>query len=97
MPRVALIAVLALACSACNRHDVPLGGACSRGEDCDTSALTCLVAAGQSKGICSKPCSIPPPGTSITPGGVTCEQKGLVCRKAASPHPILGEAYCVQP
>jgi len=91
---------LLLACCSllggCNRHDVPLGGACERGEDCDTTALTCLEANGATKGICSKPCSLGIPGAQIQPGGKTCEQAGLVCEKAAKPHPILGEAYCVK-
>ncbi len=97
MLRAAVVAAIVLASSGCNRHDVPLGGACDRGEDCDTSALTCLVAPGQAKGYCSKGCSVPPPGTVVDPGGKTCEQAGLVCRKQATPHPILGDAYCVKP
>ena len=81
---------------ACNKHDVPLGGACKRGEDCDKSGLACLRGGGADTGYCSKPCSIAPPGTSITSGGQTCEQAGMVCEKATVPHPLLGPAYCVK-
>ena len=56
----------------------------------------CLKEPGAAKGYCSKPCSIAPPGTRITPGGATCEEVGMVCEKATKEHPILGPAYCVK-
>jgi hypothetical protein len=82
--------------AACNKHSVPLGGACERGEDCDKTGLTCLKDPGAAQGYCSKPCSIAPPGTKVSPGGATCEEMGMVCEKAAKEHPILGPAYCVK-
>jgi hypothetical protein len=93
---LSLLLAASLFAAACNKHSVPLGGECERGEDCDKSGITCLMEPGAAKGYCSTTCSIAPPGTKITPGGATCEQVGLVCEKAAKEHPILGSAYCVK-
>lgn len=97
MSRAALTLLFATSLlAACNKHSVPLGGACERGEDCDKTGLTCLKEAGAERGVCSKPCSVAPPGAQIVPGGATCEEAGMVCEKAAKEHPILGPAYCVK-
>lgn len=93
---ISLLLVGSLLVAACNKHSVPLGGECERGEDCDKSGLTCLKEPGAAKGYCSKACSVPPPGTKVSPGGATCEDVGMVCEKATKEHPILGPAYCVK-
>ena len=97
MKNTLAIALLLLATvPSCNKHDVALGGACEKGEDCDKNSLTCLIASGQTKGYCTKTCSIAPPGTTVTTDGQTCEQGGMVCEKASASHAILGDAYCVK-
>ncbi len=93
---LALLLAASLLAAACNKHSVPLGGACERGEDCDKTGITCLMEPGAAKGYCSTTCSVAPPGTKITPGGATCEEVGMVCEKAATEHRILGPAYCVK-
>ncbi len=82
--------------AACNKHDVPLGGACSVNEDCDQTALACVKPAGAAQGFCSTTCSIAPPGTTVQ-SNVSCERAGLTCQKHATPHPILQDAYCDRP
>lgn len=93
---LALSAFAVLLALGCNKHDVPLGGACERGEDCDKSSLTCFIKEGQSKGICSTTCQVKPLA-GVAPGGPTCESAGLVCAKAATGHKILGDEFCVKP
>lgn len=91
-----LLVVLAIGSSACNKHNVPLGGACDANEDCDTSTLGCFKPPGQDKGYCSQTCQVTPlPG--VKPGGPGCESAGLVCKKADSAHRLLGEEFCVKP
>ncbi|APR76461.1 Hypothetical protein A7982_01808 [Minicystis rosea] len=93
---ISLLLATTLLAAACNKHNVPLGGACERGEDCGKNTLTCLKEAGAAQGYCTTSCSIAPPGTKIVAGGQTCEDVGLVCEKAAKEHPFLGPAYCVK-
>jgi hypothetical protein len=93
---LSLLLAFSLLTAACNKHSVPLGGACEQGEDCDKTGFTCLKEPSAAKGYCSAPCSVAPPGTKITTSGVTCEDAGMVCAKAATEHPLLGGAYCVK-
>ena len=93
---VALVSLAVTLLVACNKHDVPLGGACDKGEDCGKSSLTCFKPAGQEKGYCSQTCVVAPP-KGVVPGGPGCDSGGMVCKKASAAHPILGEEFCVKP
>ncbi|HEY3445769.1 MAG TPA: hypothetical protein VGK67_05355 [Myxococcales bacterium] len=90
----ALLAITLLA--GCNKHNVPLGGACTKGEDCAATTLACYLPPGQDQGYCSQPCVVAPPA-GVQPGGPGCESGGLVCKKAAAAHPVLGAEFCVKP
>jgi hypothetical protein len=81
---------------ACNKHDVPMGGACEKNEDCGPGALACYKASQADPGYCSQTCVVAPP-KGVIPGGPGCDAGGLVCKKAPSAHPILGEEFCVKP
>ncbi len=93
---VALIVALAITSAACNKHDVPMGGACDVNEDCGKGTLACYKPPGQDKGYCSQTCTVAPPA-GLQPGGPGCESAGLVCKKADVPHRLLGEEFCVRP
>lgn len=80
----------------CNKHNVPLGGACEVNEDCGKGTLACYKPAGQEKGYCSTTCQVNPP-PNLVPGGPGCESAGLVCRKADTEHRPLGFEFCVKP
>lgn len=90
------LVVLLITASACNRHNVPLGGECEVSEDCGKGTLACFKTAGQSKGVCSTVCQVSPL-PNVVSGGPSCESAGLVCKKADKSHGALGDEFCVKP
>jgi hypothetical protein len=71
---VAFCAVAML--GACNRHDVPLGGACEVQEDCATGeVLFCVDRPGGGGSVCARPCVIA--SGPIQASG--CQEPGFTC------------------
>lgn len=85
---------LLLAGAACNKHNVPMGGECERGEDCNATGLACHMT-GSGKGYCSTTCSKPPPGAQLE-SSKTCSAAGMKCTLDAPADPILGTSYCTK-
>ena len=94
-----LVLLVLATTAACNKHNVPLGGACDQNEDCGTGMLGCYKPPGQDKGYCSTVCQVNP-SPNVISGGTGCESAGLVCKKADTkyaPAPGLGLEFCVKP
>ncbi len=95
--RTSLVVALLALILGCNKHNVAIGGACEKAEDCDVAGR-CYRAPDDPAGVpgvCTIRCELTPqPGSVAKP----CESfhSGLVCKTAAKPDRLLGSTFCVR-